>query len=171
MQIEKSAAPAPKKEEREKRHAAIDKLIRRLQSLGGTLAKPQARFQLRDLKSQLETMKSWRPDFPEEVRKAEELVEKLSTKRTEVVQQAEWEIWARTDVAARPIAELELVVAPIEAEASPETALAQAIGLGPRLFGYAENMRDLGKLDPAKDRQLWESFWRSPIAAGPSATA
>jgi hypothetical protein len=144
--------------ERQSRLAAMDKLLLKLQKQSENIANRHAGAQLRDLRGEVAFFKRWKREYPAQLDEAESLLKTLSSKRTEVVEEAQWDTWARTDLATRIQTELEKTISEIEPETDPAVAVKKAAGLGPRLLDYSKEMRELGRLDRAKDQKIWEQF-------------
>ncbi|MGK5084645.1 DUF349 domain-containing protein [Bdellovibrionota bacterium FG-1] len=145
-------------EVRQRRLAAVEGILGNLKAISEDLAHPKAGPRLRELQKELGMLRRWRREYPAQLDEAEEFLKALLKKRSEVVDEALWDTWARTDRATRIQAELEKLIGELEAEPDSDTALKNSIGLTQRLFDYAKEMRDLGGLDREKDHKIWEQF-------------
>lgn len=144
--------------DRQARVAALDAIWVRLREAEANLAQRQAGPALRELQSETAALRRWRRDFPAQLDEAELLIKNLLSKRTEVVDDARWDAWARTDLAKRIQTELEQIISGLENEADAETALKKSVGLTARLHEYAAEMRALGSLERNKDHKIWQQF-------------
>lgn len=144
--------------DRETRLAHIHSLLNRLQEVKDNLAHRQAGPVLRELQAEATALRRWRREFPEKLTEIDELLKTLSSKRTEVVEEARWEAWARTDLAVRIQKQLEKLITSLETETDPVIALQNSIGLTGQLHDYAKELKELGSLERGKDHKIWQQF-------------
>ncbi len=144
--------------DRQVRMTALTKLREKVQSVQNNLAHRQAGPVLRELQSEAASLRNWRREFPAQLDEVESLLKTLSTKRIEVVDEAKWDAWARTDLAIRIQTRLEALINGLETEQDPVVALKNSIGLTAQLHEYAQEMRALGSLERGKDHKIWQQF-------------
>ena len=157
LQAQKSKEQKIQKE-RERRLQAMDDLLSGLRELSENLTHAHAGARLRNLQNDVTALRRWKTEYPLKMEEAETLLKALLSKRTEVIHEAKWDAWARTDRAARIQAELEAIIRGFEDEQDSEAALSRAAGLTQRLFDYSKEMRELGALEREKDQEIWDQF-------------
>lgn len=143
---------------KQKRLEKVQQIQGKLNILTKALGRRETGSQLRALQKDLLRLAQWREEFPIQFDEAEILIKESLKKRTEVLDESEWDVWARTDRALRLLAELEVHIGSIEAETDPEVTLEKSKGLGERLFAAAKEMKSLGALEKKQDHQIWEHF-------------
>jgi hypothetical protein len=145
-------------ESRKSRLQAVENLLKNLADVADHLSHRQAGARLKELQNEATALRRWKKEYPAQLDEAEALIKSLSSKRTEAVDEAKWDSWARTDLAIRIQNELEKTIGELEAEQDPESALKNSAGLTQRLHDYAKEMRALGSLERSKDHKIWETF-------------
>ncbi|MGK5088390.1 DUF349 domain-containing protein [Bdellovibrionota bacterium FG-2] len=146
------------REAREARRETLEAILKALQETSENLDNRQAGSRLRQLQNEISELRRWRKEFAGKLEEAETLIRSALSKRTQIIDESQWDTWARTDRASRIQAELEKTIGQLESEADPETALEISIGLGSKLFDFAKEMRELGTLEREKDHKIWEQF-------------
>lgn len=144
--------------ERVRRGQHLENIQSRTREAGANLAHRQAGPVLRDLQRELGGLRRWRSENPALFDELEAQLKALSTKRTEVVDEARWDAWARTDLAIRIQTQLEEMITSLETEPDPAVALKNSVGLTAKLHEYAKEMRELGSLERGKDNKIWQKF-------------
>ncbi|MCM2323163.1 MAG: hypothetical protein NDJ90_07850, partial [Oligoflexia bacterium] len=147
-----------RKQEHKRREAQLEALLARLTELEGKTGTRETAGQLRKLQSDAAGLRRWQREFPEKLRELEDRLKTASVKNAELLKEAQWDAWARTDQASRLLSELESYLAAIEAEPEPTAALERSVGLAQRLYDYGKTMRELGSLERGKDQPIWERF-------------
>jgi|GEM_PF-5764021 len=143
---------------KQKRLQRMQQIQEKLNFLIKSLNKRETGAQLRTLHKDLLKLSGWREEFATQFDEADILIKESLKKRTEILSESEWDVWARTDRALRLLAELEVIIGSIEAETDPELTLERSKGLGERLFAAAKEMKGLGALEKKQDHQIWEHF-------------
>jgi hypothetical protein len=149
---------ALKEEERLVRARQLEQLFARLGKVEARLAHLSSRQELREIQNQAGQLRRWKREFPEKLEELETKLKELTTHRTEVVKEAQWDTWARTDRASRIQAELEASIGSLETETDADAALRNSVGLSEKLREYANEMRALGGLRRDRDQKIWEKF-------------
>lgn len=145
-------------EVRQKQLQTLGELEQKLQSFTKNLGHRNVGNQLRSIQKQLSDLNQWKDQYPEKLEALESLLKELSIKRAQILNEAQWDTWARTDRALRLQTELETRIGELEALTDSETLLIQSRGLGQLLLNSAKEMKDLGSLDRKKDQEIWEKY-------------
>ncbi len=144
--------------ERQARLKVLDELHARVQEVGANLAHRQAGPELRKLQAEAAELRPWKREYAAKLDELEALIKTLSSKRSEVSDEARWDTWARTDQAIRIQTGLEKTIGDLEVESDPALALSRSAELTELLREYAQEMRSLGSLERGKDHKIWQQF-------------
>ncbi len=159
-ELEKDKERRAKKEQegRKKRADFLDEIFAALQAIDKSIDDRNTGNRLRQLQAEIADLRRWRREFAGKLEETEALHLSLTSKRSQVISEGQWDAWARTDRATRIQSELEKSITELEAELNQEAAIKLALGLGQRLFDFSKEMRELGTLEREKDHKIWEQF-------------
>jgi hypothetical protein len=146
------------KVERERRLASLENLLEKIREVEKRLVHRKAAQELRTLQNEVAGLRRWRREYPAQLDEAEALLKTLEKKRSEAIKEAEWNIWAKTDLATQIQTKLEKLIGELEGEQDPEVALKNSVGLTGQLHEYSKEMRSFGSLDRDRDRKIWDQF-------------